>query len=261
MPPLYHFNFVPPSRHRFHSFTPLILNLLFTSLSLCLYLLLSPIKIPQEIKMFTKTLLLSAGLAALVAADPIPQAASTTSYDLAAISSELASLTASIDSIPSGATVPGLPSIYSDFPTLPLSIESVLATAIPSGEVATQTDPCAFVTDAPKWYNSLPASVKSALTSYESALVSWEKEHSKDLTGQASYTANVPALVCTATGAAGVKTTAKSTAKNTGTAGGSTATSTGAGSSPSKAAAPRATGAVAISFAGAMGVLGFMAAV
>jgi len=89
--------------------------------------------------------------------------------------------------------------------------------------------------------------------------VSWEKEHSAALasltTGQASYTAAVPALVCTNTGAAG-KTTTASGAKNTG----STGTGTAAGASSSKAAAPRVTGIVGVSFAGAVGVLGLMAA-
>jgi hypothetical protein len=197
--------------------------------------------------MFTKSLLFGASLAALAAADPIPQAVPT-SFDPAALSSELASLTASLGSLPSG-VIPGLPSFYSDFPTLPVSIESVLATAVPSSVLATETDPCALVT----WYSSLPASVKSALTSYESALASWDKAHSKELAslaGTASYTGTAPALVCTNTGAAVATATASSTAKNTGGAGGSTA----------NAAAPHATGAVAIGLAGAVGVLGLMAA-
>jgi hypothetical protein len=201
--------------------------------------------------MFTKSLLFGASLAALAAADPIPQAVPT-SFDPAALSSELASLTASLGSLPSG-VIPGLPSFYSDFPTLPASIESVLATAVPSSVLATETDPCAFVTDAPQWYSALPASVKSALTSYESALLSWDKAHSKELAslaGTASYTGTAPALVCTNTGAAVATATASSTAKNTGGAGGSTA----------NAAAPHATGAVAIGLAGAVGVLGLMAA-
>jgi len=197
--------------------------------------------------MFTKSLLFGASLAALAAADPIPQAVPT-SFDPAALSSELASLTASLGSLPSG-VIPGLPSFYSDFPTLPASIESVLATAVPSSVLATETDPCALVT----WYSPLPASVKSALTSYESALASWDKAHSKELAslaGTASYTGTAPALVCTNTGAAAATATASSTAKNTGGAGGSTA----------NAAAPHATGAVAIGLAGAVGVLGLMAA-
>ncbi|PMD40590.1 hypothetical protein L207DRAFT_528917 [Hyaloscypha variabilis F] len=209
--------------------------------------------------MFTKSLLLGASIAALVIADPIPQAAPTTSFNPAALTSELASLTASL-AMPSGGLVPGLPSIYSDFPTLPASVESVLATAIPASFIATETDPCALLTDAPQWYASLPASIKSAITSYDSAVVSWEKEHSAALasltsvatSGQASYTAaSVPALVCTNTAAAVAGKT---------TAAGSTATGTAVGSSSSKAAAPRATGAVAVGLAGAVGVLGLMAA-
>jgi hypothetical protein len=124
------------------------------------------------------------------------------------------------------------------------------------------------VTDAPQWYNSLPASVKSALTSYEEAVASWEKEHSAALasmnSGYSVSTGNLPALVCTNTGAAvvGGKTTSSGAAKNTATAtgAGSTGTGSGVGSSSSKAAAPRATGAVAAGLGGVVGLLGLMAA-
>jgi hypothetical protein len=110
--------------------------------------------------------------------------------------------------------------------------------------------------------------VKSALTSYESAIASWSKEHSAALASLTSgYTAptGTPSGfsigVCSNTGAAVVGTTA-TTAKTTGTgtAAGATGTGTAAGASSSKAAAPRATGAVAVSFAGVFGVLGLMAA-
>ena len=133
---------------------------------------------------------------------------------------------------------------------------------MPTSAAATETDPCAFVTNAPQWYNSLPASIKSAITSYESAVISWEKEHSAALaslnSGQPTYTGAAPGLVCTNTGAAVVagKTTTASGAQNTG----STATGTAAGASSSKAAAPRVTGVVGISFAGAVGVMGLMVA-
>jgi hypothetical protein len=216
--------------------------------------------------MFTNALLLSASLAALVLSEPIPQAAATTDNLAAMESSALASL-ASLTT-----DLPGLPSIYSDLPTLPASIESVLETAVPTSVLETE-DPCAFVTDAPQWYNSLPANVKAALTSYESALVSWSKEHSAALASMNSgFTADTtgsmatgPALVCTSTGApaAGGKTTSSGAAKNTGTAtgAGAGAGSTGTvGSSSSKGAAPRATGAVAVGLSGVVGVLGLMAA-
>jgi hypothetical protein len=124
-------------------------------------------------------------------------------------------------------------------------------------------DPCAFVTDAPQWYNSLPANVKSALTSYESALVSWSKEHSAALASlNSGFTtgtvATGPALVCTSTGkpAAGGKTTSSGAAA-TGAGAGSTGT---VGNSSSKGAAPRATGAVAVGLSGVVGVLGLMVA-
>ena len=206
--------------------------------------------------MFTKALLLSASLAALVFSEPIPQAAATTENLAALESSALASLV----SLTTG--IPGVPSIYSDLPTLPASIESVLETAVPTSVLATE-DPCGFVTDAPQWYNSLPANVKSALTSYESALVSWSKEHSAALASlNSGFTtgtvatgtgATGTALVCTSTGAPA--------AGNTGTATGAGAGSTGSvGSSSSKGAAPRATGAVAVGLSGVVGVLGLMVA-
>jgi hypothetical protein len=229
---------------------------LLTELSFHSHPHFSGLKNTQAITMFTKTILLSAGLAALALAEPIPQGAptSTYSYDPAAISSELASLS----------SLEAITSIFSDLPTLPSSIESVLATAVPTS-VLTETNPCAYVTDAPQWYNSLPASVKSALTSYESALVSWSKEHSAALASltTGNPATGVPAYVCTNTGAAVVGGTTAATAKNTGTptaGAGSTGSGSAAGSSSSKAAAPRATGAVAAGLAGAFGVLGLMAA-
>jgi hypothetical protein len=84
--------------------------------------------------------------------------------------------------------------------------------------------------------------------------------------GYSISTGNLPALVCTNTGAAvvGGKTTSSGAAKNTATAtgagAGSTGTGSGVGSSSSKAAAPRATGAVAAGLGGVVGLLGLMAA-
>jgi len=216
--------------------------------------------IHQPTAMFTKTLLLGAGLAALAFSEPIPQAAPTTTFDDSALSSELASLS----------SAEAFTTIFSDMPSLPLSVESVLETAIPT-TYATADLGCDLVTAMPDWYKSLPADVKSALTSYESAWISWSKEHSAALASLTSgYSFTVPPAVCT-TGAAVVGTTATagSTAKNTGTAtgagakGSSTATASGAaaGSSSSKAAAaPKQTGAVMVGFAGVAGVLGLMAA-
>jgi len=220
--------------------------------------------------MFTKTLLLGAGLAALAFSEPIPQAAptttfggdsaATTSFDESALSSELASLS----------SLEAFTTIFSDMPTFPSSLESVLETAIPT-TYATADLGCDIVTAAPDWYKNLPGDVKSALTSYESAWLSWSKEHSAAL---ASLTSGftVPAGVCTATGGAvvgGTTATAASSPKKTGGATGAGAGSTGtatssgaaAGSTSSKAAAaPQQTGAVAVAFAGVVGVLGLMAA-
>jgi hypothetical protein len=204
--------------------------------------------------MFTKSLLLGLGLAALALGDPIPQAAATTSYNPAAISSEIASLSS---------YEAEFSSLYAGLPSLPASVQSVLATAFPTS-LGTATDlACDIVTSQPAWYNSLPADVKSAFTSYESALASWSKAHSAQLasltsgfslpTGAASFSIGV----CSNTGAA----VAGTTTKNAGAGSTGTATSSGSASgSTSKGAAPRATGTVAVSFAGVVGVLGLMAA-
>jgi hypothetical protein len=220
--------------------------------------------------MFAKTLLLGAGFAALALSEPIPQAAATTSFgdsaipttsfDDSALSSELASLS----------SAEAFTTIFSDMPTLPASVESVLATAIPT-TYATADLGCDIVTATPDWYKNLPAGVKSALSSYDNAWISWSKEHSAALASLTSgYSFTVPAQVCTTGGAAVVGTTAStgSAPKNTGSATGAGAGSTGTASSGSAAqstsskaaAAPKQTGAVAVGFAGVVGVLGLMAA-
>jgi len=213
--------------------------------------------------MFAKTILLGVSLVALVAAEPIPQAAAPTSYDPAALSSQLASLAA-------------FTSIFSDLPTLPASVESVLETAVPSSYLTgTATNiGCALITAIPDWYAHLPADVKSALTSYESAILAWSKEHSAALASlegtatKGGYTGSP--FICTNGGAAPASTgtttaagkTTVTTAKGTDAAGSPTSGGSAAGTSSSKAGAvaPRATGAMAASFAGVVGVLGLMAA-
>lgn len=214
--------------------------------------------------MISKTFILL-NLFALTLAEPIPQAAATTAFDSSSYSFPTGSysLPASLESQLSQASV--LESIFSGAPTLPASVESALVAAIPTTitYATNQIINCELVTSTPEWFQTLPANVKSAITSYDSAILSWYEAHSAEiasaegtLTGTTAYT--VPS--CGAT--IGVATTAATTGKGATTTGaGSTGTgSAGSGTSTSKGAAPRATGAVALSAAGLAGVLGLMAA-
>jgi hypothetical protein len=226
--------------------------------------------------MFSKTFLLL-NLVALTLAEPIPQAAATTSFSYAFPTGSYSySLPASLESQLSQASV--LESIFSGAPTLPASIESAFVAAIPTTVTyaTNQVVNCELVTSAPEWYQSLPANVKSAITSYDSAILSWYEAHSAEiasaegtLSGTSTFT--VPSCGATitlaTTGATTGKVTTTTGAGATGT--GSTTAKTGSStangsaasaSSTSKGAAPRATGAVALSAAGLAGVLGLMAA-
>ncbi|KAH8679638.1 hypothetical protein BGZ60DRAFT_400359 [Tricladium varicosporioides] len=144
------------------------------------------------------------------------------------------------------ASASSLMAIMSDIPTLPASVQSVLLTAVPTTISATAVG-CEIATATPAWYKSLPADVKSALTSYESAASSWYSKHSTDLAG---VTSGVPAVV----GCSGVTGTKGNAASATGTASGAAASNT------SKGAAAAPTGAVVASLAGVLGVFGVMVA-
>jgi len=221
--------------------------------------------------MIAQSLLLLGVLASAAFGEPIPQgAAATTSFD--ASSPSFAAFpsynSASEAALLSQASV--LESIVSDIPTLPASIESVLATAVPISELTATDFACEAVTATPDWYKSLPADVKTALSSYEKEIQSWYSEHSAQL---GSFTASITAPVCTGGSGGGVAATTASTkggATATGaSATGSAATGTGSGSataagtaasSKSTGAAARPTGAVAAGAAGLVGMLGLIVA-
>jgi hypothetical protein len=180
--------------------------------------------------MFTKPVL-TVLLAAYSLADPIPAPQG---------GSEQSSLDAAL------ASASSFMNIFSDAPTLPASVASVIATAIPTTIQASAVG-CEIATSTPGWYKSLPADVKSAFSSYQSAAESWYSVHSSQL-GDA--TSGLPPAPCKATG-----TAAKS--------GAASATETGgaaAASNTSKGAAPRATGAIVASLGGVLGVFGLMVA-
>jgi hypothetical protein len=206
--------------------------------------------------MFCKSIIIL-GLAALVLAEPIPQAAATTDQGSSpsALSAALASESAAAASIESA---------FSGMPTLPSSVLSVLVTAIPTGVYTGQQ----CQTTTPAWYYSLPADVKSAISSYDDAFASWYKIHSTDF--GPDQTATLPANICagtvflTQTGAATLPTATGAlptvTGKVSATATGKSASASAGSSSSSKAAAPRATGTIGASVAGLVGVFGFMLA-
>jgi len=140
--------------------------------------------------------------------------------------------------------------MLSGMPTLPASVESVLATAIPTSILTNPEAECSALNGKePDWYKSLPGNVKSALTSYESALSSWAKDHTFLSTGTIAATGLTG---CGATSAAAAAATATgTTAKGTQT---STA-ATGAQATGTNAAA-KPTGAVTAGLVGAVGLLG-----
>ncbi|OCL09042.1 hypothetical protein AOQ84DRAFT_405454 [Glonium stellatum] len=145
--------------------------------------------------------------------------------------------------------------MLSGMPTLPASVESVLATAVPTSILTDPAAECsALAGKEPDWYKKLPGDVKSALTSYESALSSWAKDHSIYSSGTAVATGLAG---CGATSvAAAAATAAGTTGKATGTA---AAAATGAQATGTNAAA-RPTSAVAVGLAGAVGLLGLVVA-
>jgi hypothetical protein len=132
------------------------------------------------------------------------------------------------------------------------------------------------VGNIPDWYASLPANVKSALTSYEYAFSTWYAAHSTDFpsytgTDTATLSGGNPFAGCTAVTVAvgsGLSTTVPVNGGGATTTGGSSPKSTGTGtsagsagvSSTSKAGAAAPTGAVAVGFAGLVGMLGLMVA-
>jgi len=149
---------------------------------------------------FSKSILLLS-VAALVLPEPIPQAD---------VSSELASAVSVLASVLSGA------------PTLPSFVESVLKTVILLSAFPTGTG---CQTTTPAWYYSLPADVKSALSSHDLAFESWYLEHTSVFAGDSAMT--LPFNICadaapgtayaSETGASALPTVTGATPTETGT--------------------------------------------
>ncbi|KAG4420938.1 hypothetical protein IFR04_005915 [Cadophora malorum] len=209
--------------------------------------------------MFTKSILV-ASLVAMVFADPIPAPAPQATTDLGSFPTDAGDLSSLLDAATSlagtdlNSLLDGATSalgLLSDLPTLPASVQSVLATAVPESEL-TRTDLACIATATPDWYNDLPSDAKSAISSYETALSSWYSEHSSEL----AVSTDLPQPCAAATGSgASTTTSGGSNATPSSTSGSGNAAETGT----STAAAPRAT-AMAASIAGLAGMLGVMVA-
>jgi len=193
--------------------------------------------------MFAKVFI-TALAATAVLAEPVQRRQAVTSVDLASLQSQASALEA----------------ITSDEPVLPSSVLSVLATAVPTSVLTDPNFACEVATGTPAWYKSLPADVKSALTSYEHAAVSWYDKHSSVL---AQFTSGLGAAAACTAATNGAKTAAGATgtaATATGTAGSGSSGSSGsaatAASGSGNGAVARPTGLVAAGIAGAVGALG-----
>ncbi|OOQ89851.1 hypothetical protein PEBR_06842 [Penicillium brasilianum] len=172
---------------------------------------------------------------------------------------------------------------YVDLPieteTIPSDILSVIETAIPSTWYQALETDSAFQSSVlndllhstyPAWYNSLPDSVKSwatsegeaevsALSSYFSAVPTVTPTSGSNSAGSRSHSSSTPLSTSPSSTTASTPLTLTSTATQTksATSSGSSSTSaSGSGTSSSTGGAPAATGGLAISLAGAAGVLG-----
>ncbi|KAJ5461284.1 uncharacterized protein N7458_002836 [Penicillium daleae] len=163
--------------------------------------------------------------------------------------------------------------------TIPSGILSVIETAIPSTWYQALETDSAFQSSVlndilhstyPAWYNSLPNSVKSwataegeaefsALSSYFSGMPTVTPTSGSGSAGSSSHASSTPLSTGHSSTSASTRLTLTSTATQTKTASGSGSSSSsasGSGTSTSTGGAPAATGGLAISLAGAAGVLG-----
>jgi hypothetical protein len=119
-------------------------------------------------------------------------------------------------------------------PTLPASLEAVIATAVPASVLSgALANPCEL-TGTPAWVKSLPTDVQSPLLAYESSVLAWYSANSATVSGMAGLCKN------------GASNTAAGGSGNPG--------------QRSTGVAPRPTGAIGASLAGVVGILGVMVA-
>lgn len=156
---------------------------------------------------------------------------------------------------------------------VPSSILTVLETAIPASwynDLANPASQSSMIAEIeagtmPAWYNNLPASVKAWATSagelgLTAATPTADSADSADSTsgstGSAAVQTTAASTASGSSGSAAMQTTAASTSSGSTAASGSASPSSKAASSTSTGGAPIATGSVAMSFAGAVGLLG-----
>ncbi|OQD73239.1 hypothetical protein PENDEC_c016G02215 [Penicillium decumbens] len=161
--------------------------------------------------------------------------------------------------------------------SIPNSILTVLATAVPASWYADLADPASLSSinseieagTMPAWYNQLPASVKAWATSagelgLTDATTTASASASASATSAPSAATDSASTTSGSTGSVAVQTTAVSTSSvstSTSTAAsGSVSPSSTAASSTSTGGAPIATGSIAMSFAGAISLLGLVVA-
>ncbi|KAJ5689551.1 hypothetical protein N7462_003943 [Penicillium macrosclerotiorum] len=148
--------------------------------------------------------------------------------------------------------------------SIPSNILSVLETAVPTTWLDSFYTDAAFQSSEineilsgtyPAWYSSLPESVKQYATSEVLAEAS---ELESYYTAMPTNTASSSAHGASSSGAVSSTplTTSTSTATTSGSSSSSSASASGESTSTSTAGAPAATGGIAMSLAGAAGILG-----
>ena len=155
-------------------------------------------------------------------------ALSAAASSLSALGTDFPTATSDLSSLLSQAS--DYESIFSDIPTLPPSVLADLSSAAPSS-YSTVSDfsslYCEALTATPTWFSNLPGSDVSALSSYETAISSWEDEH-KDVLESITSQYSIELPKCTGTGKAG-----ESSSKDGSSSGSNTASATGSGAETS----------------------------
>ncbi|KAJ5126650.1 hypothetical protein N7448_007429 [Penicillium atrosanguineum] len=187
----------------------------------------------------------------------MPQATATATSEGSSDSSSSSDSTDSSDSSDSLSAIPGVPSNY----------VSVLETAVPSSWEYMNSAEIASVASAaaagtyPAWYNNLPASIKAVVTElggFDENLLGVDPSVTMAMGSSSSSPASEAAVATTAAGSSGsaATETQASTISSATSGAASSSKSTVHSSASSTGGAPIATGGVAMSVAGAVGILG-----
>lgn len=156
--------------------------------------------------------------------------------------------------------------VYSDT-AIPSDYVSVMETAVPSSWEYMNSAEIASVASAaaagtyPAWYNNLPASIKAVVTElggFNQNLLGVDSSVTTAMGSSSSFHTSQAAVATTAAGTSGsaATETQASTISSTTSGAASSSKSTVPASASSTGGAPIATGSVAMSVAGAVGILG-----